>query len=190
MPARTPLRRALIARTLHAYAHWLESHALPAHHARPETCPDLGCLTSWPKCATMLADQEAPGPRSEQIMKNITTSTCTQCGEDFTGGFVAHKIKTHPRTVKTPRVVEVAEAVVAKGFLAQGYHSERTSPVRSAAKPQVKTTRVVTTPKPSAKSERTDRRNAVPARERKLRTELRQARSAMRKLHARLGPCE
>ena len=133
-------------------------------------------------------------------MKNITTSTCSQCGEDFTGGFVAHKIKTHARAVKTThevsRIIPDSQAriipagVTPRGFLAAGYHSEDTRPVKTPAR--VSPVRVaaaksqVTTPKPSAKSERADSRRAVPARERKLRTELRQARRSLKALQARM----
>ena len=125
-------------------------------------------------------------------MQAPSTSVCDTCGEDFpTGRFIAHKITRHPRG-KTTRTQDGPH--VPEGFLAQGYHHEgttpaqvRRSPVReAAAKSQVKTPRVVTTPTPSARSERADTRRATPAKVRALRAELRQARKAMRELQARL----
>jgi hypothetical protein len=119
--------------------------------------------------------------------------TCDVCGMGFTGSWVSHKIKTHPRS-KTTQALAENTTREAEAWL-DTYHSEagitraksaRVSPVRVAAKAQVKTPRRVTTPRPSAKSERADTRRAVPARERELRAELREARKAFRALQARM----
>ena len=118
--------------------------------------------------------------------------TCDVCGMSFTGSWVSHKIKTHPRS-KTTQALAENTTREAEAWL-DTYHAEtgtvqarvRRSPVRAAAKAQVKTPKRVTTPRPSAKSERADTRRAIPARERELRAELRQARRAMARLERQL----
>lgn len=121
-------------------------------------------------------------------------STCTTCGKDFTGGFVKHAIKDHPRKVKTTQAptptgvtggdleITWGAAGTAEQDLAQARESR--SPVRTAAKVQV--TKGPRTPAPSARSARTDARNAIPARERALKAQLREARRAMRRIEAQL----
>ena len=121
-------------------------------------------------------------------------STCQTCGKDFTGGYVKHAIKDHPRGSKTTQA-QVTPTGTTGGDLEMTWGAAgtpeqdlasvreahvRRSPVRTAAKAQV------TTPKPSAKSARMDARNAIPARERALRAELRQARRAMRRIEREL----
>ena len=116
-------------------------------------------------------------------------STCQTCGKDFTGGYVKHAIKDHPRKVQNPTptgvtggdlAIEWDEHDIAHAVITHTPTRESRSPVRTAAKAQV------TTPKPSAKSARTDARNAIPARERALKAELRQARRAMRRIEREL----
>ena len=117
-------------------------------------------------------------------------STCQTCGKDFTGGYVKHAIKDHPRKVQNPTPTGTTGGDLEMTWGAAGTPEQdlasvreahvRRSPVRTAAKAQV------TTPKPSAKSARTDARNAIPARERALKAELRQARRAMRRLEREL----
>ena len=120
--------------------------------------------------------------------------TCDVCGMSFTGSWVSHKIKTHPRS-KTTQALAENTTREAEAWL-DTYHSEagitraksaRVSPVRVAAKAQVKTPKRVITPRPSAKSERADTRRAIPARERELRAELRQARRSMRRIERALA---
>ena len=116
-------------------------------------------------------------------------STCQTCGKDFTGGYVKHAIKDHPRKVQNPTptgvtggdlAIEWDEHDIAHAVITHTPTRESRSPVRTAAKAQV------TTPKPSAKSARMDARNAIPARERALKAELRQARRAMRRIEREL----
>ena len=131
-------------------------------------------------------------------MKDQSTQVCGSCGEEFTGGYVKHAIRDHGRKEITgvmPAVLAPTPSGVTGGDLeitwgAAGTPEQdlasvreahvRRSPVRTAAKAQV------TTPKPSAKSARTDARNAIPARERALKAELRQARRAMRRIEREL----
>ena len=122
-------------------------------------------------------------------------STCQTCGKDFTGGYVKHAIKDHPRKVQNPTptgvtggdlAIEWDEHDIAHAVITHTPTRESRSPVRTAAKAQVKTPKRVTTPRPSAASARRDARNAVPARERELRAELRQARRAMRRVEREL----
>lgn len=118
------------------------------------------------------------------------TRKCDVCGDEFSGSWVSHKIKTHPRSKTTQALAE--NTTREAGWWLANVHTENTtpvrgkSPVRVAAKVQAKTPKRVTTPRPSAKSARTDARNAIPARERKLRAELRQARKSLRDLQARM----
>ena len=139
-------------------------------------------------------------------------STCQTCGKDFTGGYVKHAIKDHPRKNATTRwqarcaelappalenptptgvtggdlAIEWDEHDIAHAVITHTPTRESRSPVRTAAKAQVKTPKRVTTPRPIAKSERADTRRAIPARERELRAELRQARRAMARLEREL----
>ena len=124
--------------------------------------------------------------------------TCSTCGKDFTGGYVKHAIKDHPRKVQNPTptgvtggdlAIEWDEHDIAHAVITHTPTRESRSPVRTAAKAQVKTTtrtRGPHTPVVSARSARTEARNSTPKRERDLRAELRQARRAMRRIEAQL----
>ena len=143
-------------------------------------------------------------------------STCQTCGKDFTGGYVKHAIKDHPRKNATTRwqarcaelappapenptptgvtggdlAIEWDEHDIAHAVITHTPTRESRSPVRTAAKAQVKTTtrtRGPRTPVVSARSARTESRNSTPKRERDLRAELRQARRSMRRIERALA---
>ena len=136
--------------------------------------------------------------------------TCSTCGKDFTGGYVKHAIKDHPRKGSQPTPTGVTGGDLEISWGAAGasdqdlaslcesvrpviVHTparESRSPVRSAAKAQVKTTKRTQgprTPVVSARSARTERRNSTPKRERDLQAELRQARRSMRRIERALA---
>ena len=139
-------------------------------------------------------------------MKDQSTQVCGSCGEEFSGGYVKHAIRDHGRKEITgvmPAVLAPTPSGVTGGDLAIEWDEhdiahavithtptrESRSPVRTAAKAQVKTTtrtRGPRTPVVSARSARTESRNSTPKRERDLRAELRQARRAMRRIEAQL----
>jgi hypothetical protein len=135
--------------------------------------------------------------------------TCTTCGKDFTGGYVKHAIKNHPRknTTRennpTPTGVTGGDLEITWGAVGTPeqdlatHAGERlvpthvvpavsTSAVRGRKGSSTQVARGPRTPVVSAKTARTDARNAIPARERALRAELRQARRAMRRIEAQL----
>ena len=132
------------------------------------------------------------------MRENTTTGTdtCATCGEEFpVGKFIAHKIRAHrglreaPRTHEIPADAEFAEDGALEFPQVTHVSRPRVSPVRVSARPvqAPKRTRGPRTPVVSAKTVRTDKRHAVPARERAIRAELRQARRTMARLERALA---